>query len=96
MKAAIYVIRDACAIEFGQSGRAVLDPPYNLVDSSIWVTEHEVELPDGFSVEMSNGLTKELYKDGEHYSPAVDKDEKPVIVDHKNGGRYIRLMEVDM
>lgn len=91
MKAAIYVIRDACAIEFGQSGRAVLDVPYNLVDSSIWVTEHEVSLPEGFSVEMSNGLTKELYRDGEHYYMAVDKDEKPVIVDHKNGGRYIRL-----
>lgn len=91
MKTTIYVIRDASAIEFGRPGRATLDDPYGLVDSSIWVTEHEVSLPEGFSVEMSNGLTKELYRDGEHYYMAVDKDEKPVIVDHKNGGRYIRL-----
>lgn len=91
MKTTIYVICDSSAIEFGQPGRAVLDDPYNLVDSSIWVTEHEVELPEGFEVAMSNGLTKELYKDGEHYAIVVDKDGKPVIVDHNNGGKYIRL-----
>ena len=96
MKTTIYVIRDACAIEFGQSGRATLDDPYGLVDSSIWVTEHEVELPEGFTVGKCQGGTLEVYKGSEHYHLAVDKNENPVIVDHKNGGRYIRLLEVDM
>ena len=93
MRTTIYVIRGASAIEFGRPGRASLDDPYGLVDSSIWVTEHEVELPEGFTVGKCQGGTLEVYKGSEHYALAVDKDESPVIVDHKNGGRYIHLKE---
>lgn len=93
MKTKIYVIRDASAIEFGRHGQVTLDDPYGLVDSSIWVKEHDVVLPEGFQVAETLSGDKCLYKDGEHYALTVDKDEKPVIVDHKNGGRYIHLKE---
>lgn len=93
MKTTIYIIRTADSIQFGLPGRAVLDDPRNLV-SSVWVSEHQVELPNGFSVTRCQGGTLEIYRGNEHYAMAVDASESPVIIDHKNGGQYIHLKEV--
>lgn len=89
MKATLYVIKDADAYRFGRDPVVRLWEPESL--SREWIRRITVELPEGYEIAENKYGEKALYRNGEHYELSTDKDENPVIIDHKNNGRYIQL-----
>lgn len=89
MDATLYVIKDADAYRFGRDPVVRLWEPEGL--SREWIRRVTVELPEGYEIAENQYGEQLLFKDGEHYELAADKSGSPVIIDHKDNGRYIRL-----
>lgn len=89
MTTTIYIIKESDAYRFG------LDPVVRLCEpesvSRTWIRRVTVQLPDGFSVEESKCGGPMIYQGNDYYELGINRDEDPVIIDHKENGAYIPL-----
>lgn len=89
MTATLYIIKDADGYRLGADPVIRLWEPESV--SRTWIRRVTVELPNGYKVAENYYGEPNIYLDGEHYELGTDKNDSPVIIDHKNNGSFIRL-----
>ena len=61
--------------------------------SRTWVRRAIVELPEGYYVGEANCCKRMIFKAGKEgaFDLAADSHDNPVLIDHTDGGKFIRL-----
>lgn len=91
MKVTMYVTRTDDMIRFGCPARVTLDEFPEV--SRTWVRRVTVDLPEGYYVGETNRCERAVFKSGEAvaFDLAADSHDNPVLIDHTDGGKFIRL-----
>lgn len=93
MTATLYIIKGADAYRLGADPVVRLWEPESI--SRTWIRRVTVDMPEGFRVADNAYDEPCIYRGGQQYELATDKNENPVIIDHLNSGAYINMDVLD-
>ena len=89
METQIFITKDETALNFGWPAAVTLTEP--LYISRQFIRRVIVELPEGFDVAENQIGEKKVFGPGGGYDLAVDANGNPVIIDHLNFGKNIKM-----